>query len=51
MPNNNCSEDRVLARNGARCLTEEEFNLVSGGTVTTEVCSFNPVTGRDGDCD
>jgi hypothetical protein len=47
----NQQDDRVLCRKGARDLKEEEFNLVSGGVVITHVCSFNPVTGRDGDCD
>jgi hypothetical protein len=51
MPNNNCHEERVLCRSGARDLKEEEFNLVSGGVVTTHVCTHNPTTGRDGDCD
>jgi hypothetical protein len=46
--------NRVLSRRGARCLDEQEVNLVTGnGKVTTTYCSLpNPVTLRpDGDCD
>jgi phage tail tape-measure protein len=31
--------DRVLARRGARELTREELDLVSGAFATTDVCS------------
>jgi len=46
-------ENRVLCRIGARHLDEQELHAVSGGRVTTEVCTVpNPVTLKpDGDCD
>jgi hypothetical protein len=45
-------DNRVLSRRGARYLEEEEVNIVSGATATTEFCSFNPKTlSKDGDCD
>ncbi|HEV2991875.1 MAG TPA: hypothetical protein VG759_25790 [Candidatus Angelobacter sp.] len=47
----NQKEQRVLSRLGARLLTEEELNGVSGANrATTTKCSFNPSTGQhDGD--
>jgi hypothetical protein len=43
-------DNRVLAREGARCLSEEELNFVNGGILHTNVITFNPYTGeRDGD--
>ena len=48
----NSNDNRVLVRNGARVLNEEEMNVVSGGQATTEFCTFDPRTHhRDGDCD
>ena len=50
----NTNDNRVLVRNGARYLTEDELNCVngSGGQFTTFSCTFDPRTGgRDGDCD
>lgn len=43
--------ERALGRRGARELTPEELELVSGsGPEHTNVITFNPVTGeRDGD--
>jgi len=42
-------ENRVLARAGARCLKEEELDLIKGA-VHTNFITFNPLTGeRDGD--
>jgi hypothetical protein len=42
--------NRVLGRIGARELTPEEVESVIGmGTAHTNVITFNPVTGRDGD--
>jgi len=45
------NSDRVLGRTGARELTPEEVDRVSGsGPEHTNVITFNPVTGeRDGD--
>lgn len=45
------SETRVLSRLGARELTSEEVQYVSGsGQLHTNVCSINLTTGaRDGD--
>lgn len=46
--------ERVLARQGARLITEEEVHLVSGGThtvlkvETTLGSSFPPSCGQDG---
>jgi hypothetical protein len=41
---------RVLSRSGARELTPEEMEHVSGGVHTTTVCSFDPNTKQpDGD--
>jgi hypothetical protein len=41
--------DRVLIRRGARDLTPEEVELVSGGLRTLTVCSIGPGGQRDGD--
>jgi hypothetical protein len=42
--------NRVLGRIGARELTPEEVETVIGmGPAHTNVITFNPVTGRDGD--
>jgi hypothetical protein len=42
--------NRVLSRAGARELSAEDVELVSGGFVHTNVITFNPFTGaRDGD--
>jgi hypothetical protein len=41
---------RVLTRTGARELSAEDVELVSGGFTNTNVITFNPFTGaRDGD--
>ncbi|HEV2988679.1 MAG TPA: hypothetical protein VG759_09560 [Candidatus Angelobacter sp.] len=43
-------DNRVLGRRGARLLTGEELNSVSGAAGTTTKCSFDPRTGQhDGD--
>lgn len=49
----NSQHNRVLCRQGARYLNEEELKIVVGnGHVTTDFCTFDPRTGnRDGDCD
>jgi len=42
--------NRVLTRAGAREMSAEEVELVSGGFTNTNVITFNVVTGaRDGD--
>ncbi|MGD0403486.1 MAG: hypothetical protein ABSB66_09825 [Candidatus Acidiferrales bacterium] len=42
--------NRVLGRLGARELTPEEVETAMGmGSLHTNVITFNPVTGRDGD--
>jgi len=42
--------NRVLPRAGARELSAEDVELVSGGNFNTNVITFNPFTGaRDGD--
>jgi hypothetical protein len=42
--------NRVLTRAGARELSAEDVELVSGGFTNTNVITFNPFTGaRDGD--
>jgi hypothetical protein len=47
----NNQNDRVLARRGARYLTDQELTCVNGG-FTTRFCTFDPTTkGLDGDCD
>ncbi|HEX5432765.1 MAG TPA: hypothetical protein VFY05_00895 [Candidatus Angelobacter sp.] len=44
------AEERVIARMGARLLTEDEMSQVSGGQ-KTGMCTFNPKTcAIDGDC-
>jgi hypothetical protein len=43
-------QDRVLARKGARELTEEEVKRVPAGLGTKTKCTFAPtVSSRDGD--
>jgi hypothetical protein len=43
--------DRVLARKGARSVTDQELTAVSGG-FSTRFCTLDPSTkGTDGDCD
>ena len=42
------AQDRVLLRRGARELSAEEVEQVSGGFVHTNFITFGP-TGRDGD--
>jgi bacteriocin-like protein len=45
----NSQDNRVLGRTGARLLTEQELQAISGG-VHTFVCSIDPLTGaKDGD--
>lgn len=46
----NSQENRVLARNGARCLTDQELKDVNGG-FNTFVCtiSLEPPYVKDGD--
>lgn len=42
--------NRVLMRQGARELTEQELNEVAGGIHTATKCTFDPATGfKDGD--
>ncbi len=43
--------NRVLGRVGARHLSEEELQQISGG-LNTAACTFDPITCRvlDGDC-
>ncbi len=46
----NLQENRVLGRTGARVLSEQELQQVSGG-FHTSLCSFNSITCQvDGDC-
>jgi bacteriocin-like protein len=46
----NSQENRVLGRAGARLLSEEELQQISGG-FHTSLCSNDPTTGAiDGDC-
>ncbi len=48
MPNH--EKDRVLSRLGARELTPAEWERIAGsGPEQTNVITFNPTTGRDGD--
>jgi bacteriocin-like protein len=43
--------NRVLARMGARTLSEQELEQVSGGIITAN-CTFDPKTCKmDGDCE
>jgi hypothetical protein len=42
-------ENRVLVRKGARNLTPEEAEKVTGGFRTLTVCSIGPSGQRDGD--
>lgn len=49
-PEKKHEERRVLARVGARELTPEEMARVAGaGPEQTNVITYNPTTGRDGD--
>lgn len=41
--------DRVLVRKGARELSEQEANRVSGSLGTLTACTFDPRFGADGD--
>ncbi|HKT50157.1 MAG TPA: bacteriocin [Candidatus Angelobacter sp.] len=47
----NAQENRVLGRLGARLLSEEELQKITGG-FNTAACTFDPNTCRvlDGDC-
>jgi len=46
----NLQENRVLGRAGARLLSEQELQQISGG-FHTSLCSNDPTTGAiDGDC-
>lgn len=47
----NTQQNRVLSRAGARLLSEEELQKITGG-FHTAACSFDPNTCRvlDGDC-
>ncbi len=43
--------NRVLARRGARLLSEQELEQVAGGIITAN-CTFDPKTcAMDGDCE
>ena len=42
-------QNRVLMRNGARELTEEEVKRVPAGLGTKTKCTLAPLGGRDGD--
>lgn len=42
-------DNRVLGRRGARIVNEREACRVNGGVGTETVCTFDPVTGPDGD--
>lgn len=43
-------DDRVLMRQGARELTKEELDSVTGAIQTATKCTFDPATGhKDGD--
>lgn len=42
-------DNRVLSRRGARIINEKETCRVNGGVHTETKCSFDPVTGPDGD--
>ncbi len=47
---NQQTQNRVLGRAGARLLSEQELQQITGG-FHTNVCSFNPITCIiDGDC-
>lgn len=43
------NEERVLIRRGARDLSTEEMEFVSGGLRTATFCSINAKGQRDGD--
>ena len=42
-------QNRVLIRNGARELTEEETERISGGLRTLTPCTAGPCGQKDGD--
>ena len=42
-------QNRVLLRRGARALSEQEVELVSGGIRTATLCTASPTKGADGD--
>jgi hypothetical protein len=42
-------ESRVLCRNGARELTEQEADHISGGLHTLTLCTASPCSQKDGD--
>jgi hypothetical protein len=42
-------QDRVLIRRGARDLTPEEVNLISGGLRTLTACTIGAAAQKDGD--
>ncbi|HZU33900.1 MAG TPA: hypothetical protein VFB79_22495 [Candidatus Angelobacter sp.] len=43
-------QNRVLVRNGARILTAEEIDRVTGGVHTLTACTFDPqLRSKDGD--
>lgn len=42
-------DNRVLCRNGARELTEQEADRISGGLHTLTLCTAGPCGQRDGD--
>ena len=41
--------NRVLLRQGARTLSEQEVDLVSGGIRTATLCTASATHGADGD--
>ena len=41
---------RVLARSGARLMTEDEFEQVAGGINTGHCTLIRPLCSTDGDC-
>jgi len=41
---------RVLARSGARLMTEDEFEQVAGGIHTANCTIIRPTCSTDGDC-
>jgi hypothetical protein len=44
------NDSRVLMRQGARELTQEELDCVTGAVHTATKCTFDPATGhKDGD--
>jgi hypothetical protein len=45
----NTKETRVLSRQTAREVTQEEMGAVNGGVRTLTVCTFDEQFGKDGD--